>query len=478
MREHPQRAQGGLGDDVVSVVVEAALRAVWLMVRAAVWLVVWVVRHPVGALVVVVAVVLWQTVSPALVAVLVVAVVLGLLVWRLAAPASFARLARPRISLAWRTPVYRAYFPHVASRCGLVVTSMTEGDAERELATLRRVQVTPAGIERLLVRVPVGLTFDDVAARVEAVGQAFGSTSARVVRDRPGRVWIELIRRDVLARVVAPIASSGTDLARLPVGLADDGDPWRMRLAGTHTLIAGATGSGKGSVLWSLLAGLAPALRDGWAQVWAIDPKGGMELGLGHGCFARFEGGDAEAMCDLLEAAVAVKAERAAWLGAIGQRVHSPTPDDPHLVIVVDELATLTAFAERAVTRRIDQALGLLLTQGRAVGISVVAAVQDPGKDVVTWRDLFPTRISLRVDNPIQVDMVLGEGARDSGARADEISELQPGVGYVRVEGTRAIRRVRAAYLADADVVALSESIPAQAPLGQVEEPDRGGEVA
>ncbi|WP_220432850.1 hypothetical protein, partial [Raoultella terrigena] len=121
-------------------------------------------------------------------------------------------------------------------------------------------------------------------------------------------------------------------------------------------------------------------------------------------------------------------------------------------MIVVDELAALTAFAERAVTRRIDQALGLLLTQGRAVGISVVAAVQDPGKDVVTWRDLFPTRIALRVDNRIQVDMVLGEGARDSGARADEISELQPGVGYVRVEGTRAIRRVRATYLGDADV--------------------------
>lgn len=252
----------------------------------------------------------------------------------------------------------------------------------------------------------------------------------------------------------------------------------RMRLSGTHTLIAGATGSGKGSVLWSLMAGLAPALRDGWAQVWAIDPKGGMELGLGRGCFARFEGGDAEAMCDLLEEAVKVKSERAARLADSGQRLHSPTADDPHLVIVVDELATLTAFAERAVTRRIDQAMGLLLTQGRAVGISVVAAVQDPGKDVVTWRDLFPTRIALRVDNPIQVDMVLGEGARDSGARADEISELMPGVGYVRVEGTRAIRRVRAAYLADDDVVELSDSVPSHAPLDQSEETDEGGEAA
>ncbi len=478
MREHPQRAQGGLGDDVVSVVVEAALRACWLIVRAAWWLVVWTVRHPVAAVVIAFGLLLWRMVNPTVVMALVVAAALGLIVWRMVYPASFGRLARPRISQAWRMPLYRIYWPHVASRCGLLVTPRSEDYTACELAKLRRLRVTAAGIERLLIQVPVGLTFDDVEARVDAVGQAFGSRSARVVRDRPGRVWIELVRRDVLARVVAPIASSETDLTGLPVGMADDGGSWRMRLSGTHTLIAGATGSGKGSVLWSLMAGLAPALRDGWAQVWAIDPKGGMELGLGRGCFARFEGGDAEAMCDLLEEAVKVKSERAARLADSGQRLHSPTPNDPHLVIVVDELATLTAFAERAVTRRIDQAMGLLLTQGRAVGISVVAAVQDPGKDVVTWRDLFPTRIALRVDNPIQVDMVLGEGARDSGARADEINELMPGVGYVRVEGTRAIRRVRAAYLADDDVVELAESIPAHAALGHSEESDEGGEAA
>ena len=109
--------------------------------------------------------------------------------------------------------------------------------------------------------------------------------------------------------------------------------------------------------------------------------------------------------------------------------------------------------------RRIDQALGLLLTQGRACGITVVAAVQDPGKDVVGWRDLFPTRVALRLDNPIQVDMVLGDGAREAGARADQISELTPGVAFVRVEGTREVRRVRAAYLNDDDVAALVASI-------------------
>ena len=244
-----------------------------------------------------------------------------------------------------------------------------------------------------------------------------------------------------------------------PSASGDDAKPWRFRVEGTHALIAGATGAGKGSVLWSLIHGLSPAIREGWVQVWALDPKGGMELGLGRGAFARFEGGVPEAMCDLLEEAVDLKTRRSLDLATKGERLHRPSVASPHLVIIIDELATLSAFAERTVVRRIEHALGLLLTQGRAVGITVIAAVQDPGKDVVSWRDLFPTRIAMRLDNPIQVDMVLGDGARERGAQADHISELTPGVAYVRVEGSRDVRRVRSAYLTDADVLALSTSL-------------------
>ena len=233
-------------------------------------------------------------------------------------------------------------------------------------------------------------------------------------------------------------------------------------------------------MLWSLVHGLAPAISDGWVQVWALDPKGGMELGLGRGAFARFEGGSPEAMCDLLEEAVDLKTRRSLDLATHGKRVHQPSPGCPHLVIVIDELATLSAFAERTVVRRIEHALGLLLTQGRAVGITVIAAVQDPGKDVVSWRDLFPTRIAMRLDNPIQVDMVLGDGARERGARADHISELTPGVAYVRVEGSREVRRVRAAYLTDEDVLTLSTSLGESGVEGETQNlhDERNGEAA
>ena len=334
--------------------------------------------------------------------------------------------------------------------------------AGERVPRLLRVRTTATGLDRLLLKLPVGLTPDDVAARAESVGLAFGVADARVITARPGRVWLELRRRDPLARVVSPDVPGPVALRGVPIGLGDDAKPWRFRVEGTHALIAGATGAGKGSVLWSLIHGLSPAIREGWVQVWALDPKGGMELGLGRGAFARFEGGVPEAMCDLLEEAVDLKTRRSLDLATKGERLHRPSVASPHLVIIVDELATLSAFAERAVVRRIEHALGLLLTQGRAVGITVIAAVQDPGKDVVSWRDLFPTRIAMRLDNPIQVDMVLGDGARERGARADHISELTPGVAYVRVEGSRDVRRVRSAYLTDEDVLALSTSLTDQ----------------
>lgn len=453
-------------DDPLSIVLEAAMRAIW-MVACGVYGLVKAVTHNVlfaSAAAALVACTWWMGARPAAAAAA--GIALALAVWRVVGPVSFGRAAAPRLTLLWRAPLYRLRWQRVALRCGLSVRTyggaLHHEPAGEGVPRLLRVRTSATGLDRLLLKLPVGLTPDDVAARAESVGLAFGVADARVITARPGRVWLELRRRDPLARVVSPEVPRPVALRGVPIGLGDDAKPWRFRVEGTHALIAGATGSGKGSVLWSLIHGLSPAIREGWVQVWALDPKGGMELGLGRGAFARFEGGVPEAMCDLLEEAVDLKTRRSLDLATRGERLHRPSVASPHLVIIIDELATLSAFAERAVVRRIEHALGLLLTQGRAVGITVIAAVQDPGKDVVSWRDLFPTRIAMRLDNPIQVDMVLGDGARERGARADHISELAPGVAYVRVEGSRDVRRVRSAYLTDADVLALSTSLTNQ----------------
>ncbi len=232
---------------------------------------------------------------------------------------------------------------------------------------------------------------------------------------------LELVRADTLADPISAMPiTRDVDLARLPIGRCEDGSPWRLRLVSTHVLIAGATGSGKGPVIWSLIRALLPAIASGWVQVWAIDPKR-MELSFGRALFHRYAC-HATVMVELLEAAVAEMHDRAGQFGGV-TRTFTPSAAFPFLVVLVDEMAFLTAYQPgRDLRKRAEAAIATLTSQGRSVGVCVVGALQDPRKDVISLRNLFSTRIALRLDESDQVDMVLGDGARDRGALADQIS--------------------------------------------------------
>jgi S-DNA-T family DNA segregation ATPase FtsK/SpoIIIE len=397
-------------------------------------------------------------------------VLLVVIVWRLAHPASFSRLVLPRWRAWWRRwLIYAPRWPRLARRHRLVVRDGENLDRSR----LRKVRCTPA-VDRLLIRIPAGLAPADFEAAAISLAHATKTDECRIRPDRPGRLWVELLRRDSLrAEIPALPIPDVPDLHAVPVGVAEDRLPCRLRLLGTHVLIAGATGSGKGSILWSLLRGLAPGIRSGLVEPWVLDPKGGMELSFGEPMFARFEATDPDTMAAALEECVDFMDARARRLAGV-TRLHEPTVFEPFRLVLIDELATLTAFSDRTVARRIERSLGLLLTKGRAVGVSVVAAPQDPGKDVIPYRNLFPTRVALRLDEAVEVDMVLGDGARDRGAWADHIPESLPGVGYVRLDGNREATRVRAAYPTDHDIRAMTEAYPHPRRMLRPVDPDEG----
>jgi S-DNA-T family DNA segregation ATPase FtsK/SpoIIIE len=264
---------------------------------------------------------------------------------------------------------------------------------------------------------------------------------------------LRFYRRDPLTAPIPAIPTrEDPNPTALELGRTEGGDPFLLCLLGTHVLVAGASGSGKGSVLWSLILALAPLVRSGAVELWVIDPKGGMEMTFGRRMFARFEDTDFEAMAALLEEAATRMAERTQRLKGV-TRQHVPTPGDPLVVVIVDEMAALIAYCpNRKIKDRIKAALSLLLSQGRAPGFLVVAALQDPRKDVLPFRDLFPTRIALRMTEPEQVDMVLGDGARDRGAYCDRIPRSLPGVGYVRLDSDPDPVRVRIAHVTDDDI--------------------------
>jgi S-DNA-T family DNA segregation ATPase FtsK/SpoIIIE len=186
-----------------------------------------------------------------------------------------------------------------------------------------------------------------------------------------------------------------------------------------------------------------------------------MELAFGKPMFTRFAHTSFAEMADLLEEAVAVMQAR--QLRLAGEvRVHTPRIADPLIVVMIDEIAALISYLKDIdLRKRMEAALGLLLSQGAGVGVLVVAAVQDPRKETLPARDLFLSRILLGVTDPAHVNMVLGDGARQSGALADKLSIHAKGVGYVFIEGTTEPVKVRFPYLTDADIKAMAAAYPA-----------------
>lgn len=88
--------------------------------------------------------------------------------------------------------------------------------------------------------------------------------------------------------------------------------------------------------------GLAKRIHDGTVQVWGIDRKGGMELAMGRALLTRFAD-DALLAVALLEDAVGTMQTRARELAGL-TRQPVASVDSPLVIILIDELAALTAY--------------------------------------------------------------------------------------------------------------------------------------
>ncbi|KPM54689.1 cell division protein FtsK [Frankia sp. R43] len=408
--------------------------------------------------------------------VLLAALTLYAVAWRQVHPASFGWLARwawgrVRLTLVYRRR-WRPAMIHTDLAIRVPTSNADQVTFDEYFPRIRSIRSTRA-VDVLRVELLPGQTPQQWAEQAEALRHVFRARRCQVQAEQHRFVRLYFHHRDTLVRPVtvgdldggrpgrvnrnsADGAGAGSGLAvaelgAVPVGRCEDGSPWTLPVRGTHVLVAGATGAGKSSVLWSIIRGLGPALRAGLVELWVCDPKGGMELAFGEPLFTRFATTTGEA-AELLDDAVAVMQRRTALLR--GQtRLHTPTVDDPLIVVVVDEIASLTSYVtDRELKKRIGAALPLLLSQGRAAGVVVLAAVQDPRKEVLPFRDLFPVRIAMRMTEVEQADLVFGSGARDRGARADEIPVSLPGVGYVLVEGQPEPVRVRAAHIDDTEI--------------------------
>jgi DNA segregation ATPase FtsK/SpoIIIE, S-DNA-T family len=435
----------------------AAVIALVQLGRLLAWIIKMIIRHPLAALAVAVAVLLWLSIGwPGIVA-LAGCAILILVTWRCYWPGSFTRWVTAPARGRWRAWwCYRRRWAAVMTVADLAPVYQ----GRLLLPVLGKVTATRY-TDRVAVRLVSGQGPADFAQRADNLAHGFGALLCRIRSARSGAVVLEFVRRDALAEPIPALpVPARPDLKALPVGKREDGLPWHIRLHGTHVLLAGATGAGKASLLWGLVRAMLPLMREGLVRVLAADPKL-MELAYGraifdtHGAYAA----DPAAVVDMLEQAVADMQARAAEFAG-WQRDHTPTRSHPFVMVMVDEVAFLTAYQpDRGLRQRTMNALATLTTQGRAVGYCVVAALQDPRKDVLAIRNLFPDRIAMRLDEPEQVDMVLGDGARDRGAACELISTdpaTGAGVAFVRLEADPDPVRVRAGWVTDSDIRAMA----------------------
>ncbi|GAA3168075.1 hypothetical protein GCM10010486_38510 [Nonomuraea roseoviolacea subsp. carminata] len=307
---------------------------------------------------------------------------------------------------------------------------------------------------RLRLKLARGQTVEDAIRQMPALESALGTRRGALriqpVPELANRADVRVIEKDPHADAITwsgPAITSVTQPVKL--GLFEDGSPVRVLLLRRHGLVGGVAGAGKSGGVNVILGDLT-ACSD--VVIWGIDLKRGMELLPWASCLDRLATTPQEAEA-LLADAVAVLDGRADHLARQGLRVWEPTPDAPALIILIDEYAELVEEAPGAV-RHADS----IARRGRAPAVTIVAATQRPsqramGKGAV--RSQMDVRVSFRVREQRDVDLILGQGMLKAGWHAHRLDA--PGKFLVSAPEHDVPRRARTYLLDDAGVQRTAE---------------------
>jgi S-DNA-T family DNA segregation ATPase FtsK/SpoIIIE len=309
----------------------------------------------------------------------------------------------------------------------------------------------------MTIGIRLGQTFEHLAGAADAICAAAGGLSYRIVRGDPGILVLQILMVDHLTRArdaTMPSATRPRTVGEVTLGRREDSSPWTLAIVGKQTLVAGCSGSGKGSMFWGIAGGLAPSVPSGLVQLWAVDLKGGIEVGMGRGLFCSIATNHVDALT-LLGRLATMTDERAERMAGVS-RSHVATKAEPLHVLMIDEYADLMAYADAATKKLAEALMARLLTKGRAVGVCVVACVQDPRKEIISNRGLFTQTVVLRMRSKAEGRLVLPEA---TSVPVHLISPDAQGTAYV-VADDGSTDRVRANYWPDDLIRAVASRFP------------------
>lgn len=184
---------------------------------------------------------------------------------------------------------------------------------------------------------------------------------------------------------------------------------YRQMFDSTHLLIGGETGSGKSTVLNGILLAALTNYSPSEAMFYLVDTKE-VELAqykeLPHTISFVTEASDVPALlrhvCDYMDREYHRMAE-----------IKIRKSDNPHLYILIDEIADLMTSDY---AREIKRGLQRILQKGRACNIHVIACTQSPSRKTLPAEVVlnFTNRVALHCASAIESRQILNEkGAED-----------------------------------------------------------------
>ncbi|WP_217135541.1 FtsK/SpoIIIE domain-containing protein [Streptomyces sp. AC558_RSS880] len=316
---------------------------------------------------------------------------------------------------------------------GLLGDLVVKGDPVRPIAPRTSFpRATRLGLT-VSVQLHAGQTPATYMKASDALVHAWRVHAVRVTSPERGLVLLSAMATDPLQR--PGLATAPAELLSALIGALESGGAWVMNLRLVpHWLIAGATRSGKSTLLARLITQLAPQR----VALVGIDCKGGMELGLFAGRLSALATCRREAVA-VLSALVVDMQERMNACRTAGVRSIWELPDKLRpvpVVVLVDEIAELyLSDGTRESKAEAEQCSTLLLRiaqLGAALGLHLVVAGQRVGSDlgsgVTALRAQLGGRICHRVNDPGTAEMTLGDLNKDAVAVAQAITPEERGV--------------------------------------------------
>lgn len=282
---------------------------------------------------------------------------------------------------------------------------------------------------RLFVFPERGVTARKVSAQAEQLHLHLKLPAPPNVSVVDGKIGIDLPRPDRVSipystlRPALPAADGLTGSSRVPVGVDLSGQWQWIDFASSesaHALVVGTPGSGKSQWLRVAVASLLATNTPETLQLLLIDPKQNAFTFCKGSPFLRrplvVPGHDDEPISEILQELTAEVVRRSGVMASsnsqsLGEHVRTTGRPLPRIVCVCDEYSDLLDGSGKEERKAIEHEFKRIAQVGRAAGVHLVLATQQPRANVITpaIRSLLPAKVTLRVSSAGESRIALGD---------------------------------------------------------------------